>query len=110
MGATEVLVFLAWATMAAEMPRAASLLVTRCAAAGCWALSIVGLWLTWHGLNIKAPSLTIGLLLAATLLPIVAAAIGVFLAPLKSMRQACITGDKGRHYPCADRADRSAGG
>lgn len=80
--ATEVLLLLAWATTAAAMHRSTSLVIMQIAAASCWAISVLGLWATWHGISIKHPSFKTALAAALSLLPIPAAFAFVFLSPL----------------------------
>lgn len=77
---TEILLLLAWATVdvsGSSGPRVVSI-----AAACCWSLTCLGLWLTLRGEDIKRPSMESAIVLFASLASIISTFIYAFVAPL----------------------------
>lgn len=77
---TEVLLLLAWAVD--KTPRGVSgRSLVEIAAVGCWALALVGLWITWVGEDIKHPRPTVAVMVLLPLAGISTPFIVTFLAP-----------------------------
>eukprot|EP00928_Gymnodinium_smaydae_P066653 TRINITY_DN49628_c0_g1_i1.p2 TRINITY_DN49628_c0_g1~~TRINITY_DN49628_c0_g1_i1.p2 ORF type:complete len:384 (-),score=84.62 TRINITY_DN49628_c0_g1_i1:204-1298(-) len=97
--ATEVLLMLAWAAKTSGSSQGRGLL--RVAALGCWSIALLGLWSTWRGVSLKAPTADVGFLALVSLAPIPAAFLMVFFSAAVAQQHHSV----GCNDPCAATAN-----